>query len=1160
MVSPSSIGRRGVRLPVLMLVFFIILNSFWPMGVSAIQEAPSGSDAARFVNTDLVAAPAALADPVTLPASDVVVDPTTAPDATTSDPAPAALTDPDPTTTPDADTQDSPTVTPDVVSDAPLSQPPFNPENQKSLNPLSVEQNLQTGALTASYAITAPPGRNGLNPGLQLNYNSQDENIATILGHGWSFNIPSIERLPKKGVDRLYSENYFSSSLSGELKPVNLIDATHGEYGAEVESGEFLKYEFTVDGAWVVKDKKGLTYTFGLTAQSRQDNPSDPSKVFKWMLEEVRDSNGNTITYQYYKYQMQIHPQKITYGGTSTEPGIYQINFSTINRTLPVSYSTGFLVRNSQAINEIVVSVNGQWTRKYGITYAKGDNDAEDMMTNITESVRAEDGTEMTLPTTEFQYSTAGKTWQKTANKWPLNNGNLILLSEYNGLSIYIDMGLRLFDINGDALPDFMRSLNSPTEEGGLKNYGEVQMNRGEAWAAWSLDQNYQLPVGFVMTDNASTLEKGVRIADVNGDGLADIVKSYGNVNDKEPDGVYLNKGDGTGWQRNTTYTFPSNFTRYIINGGSFDSGCRLFDVNGDGLPDITCAVTSYDEMENSGQVYLNDGTRWVETPGYIFPVGFIKQAGIPGHTESRGVQIADVNGDGLADLVKGFGGGLINNNGVYLNKGDGTGWVRASSFMLPGDFEFDNHLSGVVNSGCELFDANGDNLPDVVCAYTSYNEVENSGVVFINTGTTWTQDYAYTVPVGFVKQNGQFPASYGVNISDVNGDGLNDLVKSFQGSTNNGTYLKQGGKPGLLTKITSSLGGQTTVVYKPSTAYRKPDYQNPDDTLANPKLSTVIQTVSAITTDDGFGNTATTSYDYAGGQYFYAGPFDRKFAGFAKVTSTDPDGNKTSQYFHQGNASNSTQGEYQDQKAKINLVYREEILGTSGNLYQTTINKWDGADLGNGRTFVFKAQTIQQDYDGNSTHRDRAQSFTYDPATGNLLEAKNWGEVNAADDGTFSDISGDSTLMTYAYATNPANPVMSLPSQEILNDNNGNKKAETRYAYDGLVFGSADKGNLTKQENWILGAVYAVTQHAYDAYGLLTSDTDPRGSVTTYGYDNVNLYPTTATNALNQIIAYTYDYSSGKPLAITDPNGHTVSYTYDAADRLLTESQPDWA
>lgn len=81
-----------------------------------------------------------------------------------------------------------------------------------------------TGAMTYSYPFTIPPGRNGVQPSLSLNYSSDDKRQDSLFGYGWSMSLPYIERVNKTGTNNLYNQDrshtFFTSSLSGELLPV----------------------------------------------------------------------------------------------------------------------------------------------------------------------------------------------------------------------------------------------------------------------------------------------------------------------------------------------------------------------------------------------------------------------------------------------------------------------------------------------------------------------------------------------------------------------------------------------------------------------------------------------------------------------------------------------------------------------------------------------------------------------------------------------------------------------------------------------------------------------------------------------------------------------------------------------------------------------------
>ena len=364
---------------------------------------------------------------------------------------------------------------------------------------LKVDIDATTGAFTYSYPLTIPPGRNGMLPGLSLNYHSQDLRNDNLVGYGWSLSIPSIERNPKKGVDKLYdgADDYFTSSLSGELEKIST-----GNYGPKVENGDFLKYQFS-NNTWTVTDKKGTVYTFGPDATSRQDSGT---KIFKWMIQKIQDTNGNYVRYEYAKDAGQIYPSKIFYTGNGADPGVFEIDFPTQPRSDKAAmYGTGFSVMTNSRVYEIQAKVQGILKRKFALGYNTGDNQVRSLLNSVTETGWDESGNPTTIPVTSFAYSHADKTWDPSVTTYGSPRDFTVTGK---------DNGVRIFEIDGDGYPDmaggdavtatYLNTTNGTGWQGGLYN---------------------DLPVYF--TTNYGE-DQGTRAVDVNGDGLTDIAQGKG--------------------------------------------------------------------------------------------------------------------------------------------------------------------------------------------------------------------------------------------------------------------------------------------------------------------------------------------------------------------------------------------------------------------------------------------------------------------------------------------------------------------------------------------------------------------------------------------------------------------------------------------------------
>lgn len=979
--------------------------------------------------------------------------------------------------------------------------PPKIPDRIPKKN--SFQSTNSTGALTYNVPIVIPPGRNNLQPDISLSYNSQATEGESILGQGWSVPIPSISRVNKTGLENLYSESYFTSTLSDEL-----VSLGSGAFAAKVDNGEFLKYSFA-SNVWTVKDKQGTIYTFGASAASRQDNPSDSSKIFKWMLSEIRDTNDNYITYEYSKDQGQIYPYRITYTGHSSTAGIFQVEFSKeLKDDIFTSTQTSFEVNTRYRINEIQAKISGGWVRKYVLNYSTSDNGIKSMLESVTESGKAEDTTVTTLPATTFDYQNKTKSWTLDTN-WTIP-----IYFEHNG-----DQGVRMIDINGDGLVDIVQAH----KEAGGSSVRKVYINNGTN--GWTYDNTWSLPLDFV---NGET-DTGVRMDDVNGDGLIDLVK---NNQGSSTNGVYINGGVGTGWVLNTSWSIPVFFQ----DNSFIDTGARLADANGDGLADI---IESRKESGSTTvrKVWINDGSGWSYDNTWTIPIDFSNVG------SDTGVRILDINGDGLTDFIK-SNSYSTSTNGVYINSGNKS-WVLDTDWTIPVSFYTDDGDNGV-----RLADANGDGLIDIL-QQLKENSSTTVNKLFVNTGSGWALDTNWSVPANF---SNIYSYNKSVDLGDVNGDGLVDVFQSLQAGSINKVYIASGEKADLLSTIQSSDGAETSITYKGSA-----EYKDGSGNLLNGSLPLIVQTVSSTEVTDSFGTDITTNYTYGKGKYYFNSQLDRKFSGFGKVTETDDSGNVTTMSFHGGTQSESSLGEYQEHISKMGKPYRIEVKDSSGNLFSKTINKWDKTDLSNGRSFVKLAQTVDYTYDGNTTHKDKAVAFVYSDTTGNTTTETNWGVVTGSDDGTFSDTGSDKFSTAISYASNTTAGIIGLRSQELTTNQSSVQVKQTLMYYDTQSLGNVTTGNQTKVQVWTqVGDPYISYQKTYNSYGLVTSDIDPRSKTTDYTYDTYNLYPATSTNPLSQETDFTYDYSSGAVKQITDPNGSVFTTVYDGLDRVIEEKIPD--
>ena len=185
--------------------------------------------------------------------------------------------------------------------ETPLVEDPVAPFEQFAINDNSGAKPKQagehfvdeaTGSFGYGYPIVVPPGRNGFEPKLNLQYNHRRNNAKSYYGYGWDVEMPSIARWPVHGVDEMYDQYDFVLNLNGqhELVPIDAPNG-YGLYGKLVET-DFLKIEFLPNDTWKAADTLGTVYSFGPDTNFRKDNASD---IFTWYLSEESDTNDNTI-------------------------------------------------------------------------------------------------------------------------------------------------------------------------------------------------------------------------------------------------------------------------------------------------------------------------------------------------------------------------------------------------------------------------------------------------------------------------------------------------------------------------------------------------------------------------------------------------------------------------------------------------------------------------------------------------------------------------------------------------------------------------------------------------------------------------------------------------------------------------------------------------
>lgn len=777
--------------------------------------------------------------------------------------------------------------------------------------------NRPTGTASMTVAVPSTPARQGFGPTLVLSYDSGAGNGP--FGLGWRLGLGAITRKTSKGLPRYDDGDVFVLSGAEDLMPATRAPAGGSEqtvgtrtyavtaYRPRVEAG-FARIERWRDQAsgethWRTISGSNVTSLYGRDAASRIADPEDPSRVFSWLLDLSYDDRGNAVTYVYkpeddvgvpslvnernrtvganrylkearygndrpYLPGVEGHtdlPQTpedwlfrvvLDYGEhteTETDPGPDPVAAWSCRADPFSSYRSGFEIRTYRTCHRILMFHQFSELGDRGAVLVRS--------TDLTHSTGAPGG-DATLPAltllsavTQTGYALTSDGPQ-TQSLPPVDFGYEPLAVDgevhvvgaervENLTGAFSTDGERWVDLDGEGLQGVL------TEDDGAWYY----MRNVSTWDPAGGPPAARFEPLRVMAGKPSgpAPDGSLTLTDLNGTGTLSAVSFA------PPSPGWFEFDADRGWGPFREFEMTAN-----VDFSSPD--LRFVDLDGDGLADILIteddAFTSYAWGAERGFHPADRVARTFDEergPAVVFA------------DETASVFLADMSGDGLADLVRIRSGEVC----YWPNLGYGRFGAKVTMDGAP-RFDVSDQFDA---RRIRLADIDGSGTADVVYLGAQattmwFNQVGNA----LTTGTVLTE----FPPVDPDVQAGVF---------DLLGTGTACLVWTSPLLADARAPLRYidltgGSKPYLLTQIVNNLGTTTTLTYAPSTKFYLQDRAAGTPWVT--RLPFPVHVVERVQTEDSVSATryvCTRSYHHG----FYDG-VEREFRGFARVDTTDVD------------------------------------------------------------------------------------------------------------------------------------------------------------------------------------------------------------------------------------------------------------------------------
>ncbi len=674
---------------------------------------------------------------------------------------------------------------------------------------------------------------------------------------------------------------------------------------------------------WRVQDKSGVTSEFGVPLDGSNDagalesDPANQAHIYRWSLARQFDPHGgigapvNVVVYKYLadngvNYLQDVFDTPPAASAAAATLDSYAHHVHLVYQARPdvlTSYRSGWAMQHGLRLFHVDVTSKlftgggaREQVRRYWASYdstshvslltavqLEGKCDSGNPVEDATQLLPASTGCP-SLPATTFSYThsqaldASGNTLTPDLPGYEAFDNRVRPLA--GSPSVSIDgQAADLYDLDGDSLPDVLAT----TSGFGSADGAFLQGSSGtvDSFGATTIGVN---GLGGDTWSSLTFKNTNVSLHDLDGDGLVDLV----HMPQAQQYYIYTPTQTASGWMFQGRQVATASGQNIQLNFSNDNANIKTMDVNGDGLVDLVYSTgTSYESFlalgRYAGGVDQYGNAQWTSNASATISNVPLNQCVPTSSTAARlgdaDVRVADVNGDGLPDVVR-------------VRSGDIRYWPGRGNGLF-GIGQLDNCPSSVLGTGrdiamttppqltqsgaaLKLEDVNGDGLADLV--QVRANAID----IWLNVdGSGWTgARHTVTATIGSAS-NGH------VRIADVNGSGTRDILWADGG---NYRYLDfmGGQRPWLLAQAANGLGKTTTYQYANSASLMIADAQagNPWTT----KIPLPVHVVTQVTESDNLSLAGRLAAQFVT-NYAYRDPLydgrQREFRGFATTRTT---------------------------------------------------------------------------------------------------------------------------------------------------------------------------------------------------------------------------------------------------------------------------------